>query len=204
MQEMPQNNEQINNKTNKLKEFYNKHFYLSLAVIGLVVILFSVLFDQITKIIAVNSLQFVGNSVPFIPGFIDFTLVYNTGAAWGIGGDNTASRIILIIISWIVAVGLIGYFVYCYFKKKEIKFGLFIICSFIVGGDIGNLIDRTFFYDRGVIDFISIQSWWPNFGIFNIADSILVCSIIALIIYLIVNYIKEYKNEKKRVDSKDE
>ena len=193
MQEMPQNNKQIKNKTNKLKEFYNKHFYLSLTVIGLLVILFSVLFDQITKIIAVNSLQFVGNSVPFIPGFIDFTLVYNTGAAWGIGGDNTASRIILIIISWIVAVGLIGYFVYCYFKKKEIKLGLFIICSF-----------RTFFYDRGVIDFISIQSWWPNFGIFNIADSILVCSIIALIIYLIVNYIKDYINEKKRVDSKDE
>lgn len=175
-----------------------------LGLIGFGIVLFSILFDQITKYAALGCLKTAGTSYEFIPGFLDFTLVFNTGAAWGTGGDATWSRILLIIISWAVALFIIGLFIFYVVKKKPIKKGLFIIVAFILGGDIGNLIDRTFFYDRGVIDFLSIQSWWPGFGIFNIADSILVCSIFALIIYYIVEMVKEHIKENKRLSSENE
>ena len=49
--------------------------------------------------------------VPFLGDLLVFNLVYNKGAAWGMGGDNLFTRILLVIISWLVAVGIIGYFV---------------------------------------------------------------------------------------------
>ncbi len=196
-------NEKNNPESKKecfIKVFKEKHPYIFLTIIGAIIILFSVIFDQVTKVIANNLRPY---QVDFIPYIIRFTYTTNTGAAWGLFGESEAGRIILIIISWAVAIGLIGYFIYLVYKKENIKLGLFIICAFIVGGDIGNLIDRTFFYERGVIDFLDITSWWPGFGIFNIADSILVCSIVALIIYFIVVAIKESRWYRTRVAEKE-
>ena len=64
------------------------------------------------------------------------------------------------------------------------------------------LIDRTFFFNRGVIDFISIQSWFPNFGIFNIADSCLVVGLILLIVYFVIDEFKEQKRQKLKNEEK--
>ena len=67
------------------------------------------------------------------------------------------------------------------------------------------MIDRTFFFNReqgSVVDFLSIQRWWPNFGIFNVADAILVCSIFALLIYFIVELVKEEIEKHKKVEQK--
>lgn len=204
MSKMPQDNGKNELKENRFLTFFKKNRTITLALIGFVIVIFSLAFDQISKYVALDALKVEGTTAPFIPGFIDFTLVFNTGAAWGMGGDSTWSRILLILISWLVAILLIGMFAYYVYKKKEIKLGIFIIASFILGGDLGNLIDRTFFYERGVIDFISFQSWWPNFGIFNVADAILVCSIIALIIYYVIEMIKEYLKERKRLNNNDE
>ena len=82
---------------------------------------------------------------------------------------------------------------------------MYVICNYILifyialilGGDIGNLIDRTFFFDRGVVDFISVQSWLPGFGIFNIADSCLVVGILLLLVYFIYDEFKSSKEEKE-------
>ena len=191
-------------KENKIKWLKKTYPYLFLTIIGVIILIFCIAFDQISKYVALGTLETVGTSVTFIPGFINFTLTLNKGAAWGVGSGSDFSRIILILISRAVAIGFIGYFIYAVVKKKEIKLGAFIICAFIVGGDIGNLIDRTFFYDRGVIDFLDITSWWPGFGIFNVADSILVCSIIALIIYIIVEVIKDSRWYRTRKAQKEE
>lgn len=195
MPKMPPNNEV---KTKKKFRFSKE---LILLISGILIIVFCVLFDQITKSAAMNNLN-EGTIVPFIPHFIEWDLVFNKGAAWGLGEDATWSRILLIIISWAVVIGFIIYAIYLKLKKKEFKFGLWIIFAFIIGGDIGNLIDRTFFYDRGVVDFISIQSWWNGFGIFNVADSILVCSLFALIIYFVVELILERNRKNKEIDEK--
>ena len=191
-------------ETNGIKEkFFTKKNIIFVISLVLIVIVF-VLFDQITKILAIRYLTGKGE-VPFLGDLLVFNLVYNKGAAWGMGGDNLFTRILLVIISWLVAVGIIGYFIYLVIKRKEIKYGFWIILSFILAGDIGNLIDRTFFFNReqgSVVDFLSIQRWWPKFGIFNVADAILVCSIFALLIYFIVELVKEEIEKHKKVEQK--
>lgn len=191
-------------ESNGIKEkFFTKKNILFVISLVLIVIVF-VLFDQITKILAIRYLTGKGE-VPFLGDLLVFNLVYNKGAAWGMGGDNLFTRILLVIISWLVAVGIIGYFIYLVIKRKEIKYGFWIILSFVLAGDIGNLIDRTFFFNReqgSVVDFLSIQRWWPKFGIFNVADAILVCSIFALLIYFIVELVKEEIEKHKKVEQK--
>lgn len=187
----------------KKESFFNKKNILFVVSLLLIVVVF-VLFDQITKILAIKYLTNKGE-VEFLGDLLVFNLVYNKGAAWGMGGDNLVTRILLVIISWAVALGIIGYFIYLVLKKKEIKYGFWIILSFILAGDIGNLIDRTFFFNReagSVVDFLSIQRWWPKFGIFNVADSILVCSIFALLIYFIVELVKDEIVKHKKVEQK--
>ena len=191
-------------ESNGIKEkFFTKKNILFVISLVLIVIVF-VLFDQITKILAIRYLTGKGE-VPFLGDLLVFNLVYNKGAAWGMGGDNLFTRILLVIISWLVAVGIIGYFIYIVIKRKEIKYGFWIIFSFVLAGDIGNLIDRTFFFNReqgSVVDFLSIQRWWPKFGSFNVADAILVCSSCAWWIYFIVELVKEEIEKHKKVEQK--
>ena len=168
--------------------------YFFSAVIGLVII------DQVTKVIAMNSLV-LGEPVTFIPNFIEFTLVFNKGAAFGMGDDALWIRIIFVLLSWAVAIGILVYVGYLIFKDKKINHFFGVCLALILGGDIGNLIDRTFFFDRGVVDFISIQSWLPNFGIFNIADSCLVVGILLLIVYFIIDEFKSSKEDKEHQEN---
>ncbi len=105
-------------ESNGIKEkFFTKKNILFVISLVLIVIVF-VLFDQITKILAIRYLTGKGE-VPFLGDLLVFNLVYNKGAAWGMGGDNLFTRILLVIISWLVAVGIIGYFIYLVIKNKE-------------------------------------------------------------------------------------
>lgn len=169
--------------------------YTKFLIYFCVISVLAIVIDQITKYVALNFLE-MGVPVAFIPHFIEFTLTLNKGAAWGMGDGAEWSRILLTIISWVVAIFLIGYVAYMIKKEKEIDTLYGISLALILGGDIGNLIDRTFFYSRGVIDFISIQSWWKGFGIFNIADSCLVVGIFLLLIYFIIVEVKEQKAQR--------
>ncbi len=175
----------------KIKDYIKPIIIISALFIGFVA------FDQVSKYVAEFYLTDKG-TVPFIPGFIDFRLVYNKGAAWGMGDGAIWSRILLCSISWIVFIGLPIYIIYLMAKGKKLN-TLFTVClGLILAGDFGNLIDRTFFFERGVIDFISIQSWFPGFGIFNIADSCLVVGIILLLVYFIIEEVKEQKAQKAK------
>ena len=73
-----------------------------------------------------------------------------------------------------------------YSKIQEVAY------SFLLGGIIGNLIDRIF---RGyVIDFLDFKLFGYDYPVFNLADSFIVVSIIVLIII----YIKEIVNERRK------
>lgn len=184
--------EQVIEKEPKQKKdfkFYLKEFFFSFTWLGL--LLFVI--DMITKVCAMNYLP-IGSSVQVIPGFIKLTLTYNPGAAWGMGGDATWSRILLCIISWVAMIGILAYFIY---KYKSLNRFLKATLMVILAGDVGNLIDRTFYYNRGVVDFLDITEFIPNFGIFNFADSCLVIGIIMLLVYYLVERIKELKAEAK-------
>lgn len=182
MSTLPKSNEKI---VKILKEIFFSFGWL--AVILLIA-------DIVTKICAMQYLKF-GNSVVVIPHLLNLTLTYNTGAAWGLGGDNTWSRIILIIISWAAMIFIIGYYIW---KYKSLSKFYKAVLMVILAGDVGNLIDRTFFYERGVVDFLDITPLIPKFGIFNFADSCLVVGIFMLVIYYFVLWIKELKEERKR------
>lgn len=139
--------------------------------------------DQLTKYLAVKNLELY-DEIPFIKGFINFKLVYNTGFAFGLGDG----------FQWIWSiVSLIGCFVIGYFMiKADFKHNLvFTICIILLfSGTFGNMIDRIFNKD-GVIDFINPA--FVDFAVFNFADSYITIGGILLGIYVIFIY----KDDKK-------
>lgn len=96
-----------------------------------------------------------------IPKILHFTLVHNTGIAFGLFKNQ---GVIFIIIS-IIAIFLFSWFLYS--RRQEEDFSKLSILAFslIIGGAFGNLIDRLQF--GFVIDFIDFRVW----PVFNIADS---------------------------------
>lgn len=154
-----------------------------------------IIIDQVSKLVIQNifvNAEITPDLYIFSRDFIVIDLTYNTGAAWSILDDK---RWLLAVISVIASIGIIYYLV-----KKYKTLGLFErICGFIIlGGCMGNMIDRIF-YEKGVIDFI--RPTFINFPTFNIADSALVVGIIALLIKMLFE--KEGEEEKKDAEKTD-
>lgn len=130
--------------------------FLSLCIPVLVVIC-----DQITKQFF-TGLLYHGESWPLISGVLHMTLVHNTGIAFGLFKDK---GMVFIIIP-IIAIILLIFNIYYYRQNNEALSRSYIVAfSLILGGAIGNLIDRIAF--GYVIDFIDFRIW----PVFNIADS---------------------------------
>ncbi len=119
-----------------------------------------VIADRLTKIFFTNILQ-VGESLPVIKKAFHFTLVHNTGIAFGLFRDNG----FVFLIVPLIAVILLGYNLYYYHKVGELDRIYVLGFSLILGGAIGNLTDRIML--GHVIDFIDLRVW----PVFNIADS---------------------------------
>lgn len=147
--------------------------------------LITVLFDQIVKNGLLLFMSF-GKSITVIKGFFNITLVGNTGAAFSILSSNT---VLLIIISVIV----LNVLYFCFIKGKilsnleQISYGL------LVGGIMGNLIDRV--VHAQVIDYLDFNLFGYNFPVFNLADIFIVVSIVLIIFQII-------KGDKNEVSSK--
>jgi signal peptidase II len=102
------------------------------------------LIDQISKLVVVNTLKTSGSLV-IIQDFFNLTYVENDGAAWGIFSGN---RWFLIIISIIAIYAVIKYFL----LDVNVSKIEFVGYSLLLGGIIGNLIDRIF--NGYIVDFI--------------------------------------------------
>lgn len=134
-----------------------------------------ILLDQISKHFVCTNLKPIG-SIPIIDGILNFTYVENTGAAFGILSDN---RAVFMIVSVLVIVVLSIVVV-----KFQGQSKLFDVClGLIVGGGVGNMVDRAFLgYVIDFIDFCAFDFWkW----VFNIADSAVVVGCILAIIFVI-------------------
>ncbi len=116
--------------------------------------------DRLTKIFFTGILT-AGESIRVIPNIFHFTLVQNTGIAFGLFKNQGAVFIIIPVI----AIVLIAFNIYYHRNSKEVTRAYLIGFSLILGGAIGNLIDRISF--GYVIDFIDFRIW----PVFNIADS---------------------------------
>lgn len=131
-----------------------------------------VIIDQVSKIIVINNLT-NNKSVEVIKSFFYLTYTNNTGAAFSI---LTGKRILLILVSLIV----IGILIY-YIKKTKIEKKINkIALSLVIGGSIGNLIDRII--KGAVIDFLDFKIFGYNYPIFNLADTFIVLGVFLLLI----------------------
>lgn len=148
--------------------------------------------DQITKIIVQN----VKPTGAKNPGFIDFRLTYNQGAAFSFMDDNTLFLAILSLAASIAIIYII--FKFIPFKPKKL---LHISMGLILGGCVGNMIDRfmtVFNWRKGVIDFIDVYiGSWHFPGTFNVADFFLVTGVCLIILDIIIDEIKSHKNNDK-------
>lgn len=135
-----------------------------------------VLLDQWTKL-WVDADMHLYQSIPVIDGFFSLTYVRNSGAAFSMFADFPASfRKPFFIIVTIVAVVGIGWFVRT--TPREDKLTL-IASSFILGGALGNAIDRLAY--GSVIDFLDVfvGDWhWPAF---NVADAFITTGVVLLL-----------------------
>ena len=141
--------------------------YKNLAIFSFIFIIL----DQLSKII-ISSKVALESSFPIVKGFWYITNVHNIGAAFSI---LEGSRLLLILIGIIATVLIV-----LYFRSIDEKKGYDIITfSLLIGGIIGNLIDRII--HGYVIDFLSFNIFGYNFPVFNLADTFIVISIILLI-----------------------
>ncbi len=150
------------------------------------IMVLAVFLDQITKYLTILFLKPI-DTLPIIKDVIHLTYVENTGAAFGMMKD---ARWLFMTVSTVAIIALL---IYLFKKKTQSKLENLAI-AFIVGGGIGNMIDRIFLgYVVDMIDFRLI-----NFAVFNVADSFVCVGAGLLMLYIILTGVQEYKEEKAR------
>lgn len=139
----------------------------------------AVILDQITKAWAANAFIY-GETRP-VTSFFNFTLVHNPGGAFGLLGQS-APGVRLTVFIVVVAIAVIALiWAFCHYYRKS-RF-MAVVFSLIIGGAVGNLIDRVRF--GFVIDFLDfyVKGWhWPAF---NVADICVTAGLALVIIYVL-------------------
>jgi len=148
-----------------------------LVLVWLAIILIS---DQLTKFIVDQSMP-LHHSIPVIDDLFSLTYIRNTGAAFGIfAGSAAAFRLPFLIVFSLVAIG----FVIVMLRRLPAReTGLITALAFILGGAIGNLIDRVAYGE--VIDFLDFYWAGYHWPAFNVADSFITVGVAITVYYLI-------------------
>jgi signal peptidase II len=141
------------------------------AVVGAVVVI-----DQLTKWWAVERL---GDGPVELVGSLQLNLVRNLGSAFSIGGGSGWGALVL-LAGLVIIIGLLR------LARSTTSWLGVVALGLVIGGAIGNLIDRAARSDRGfmgggVVDFVDLQ-WWP---VFNVADAAVVVGVVVLVVLTI-------------------
>ena len=157
-----------------------------------------IVLDQITKALVVSFIPPYKIGAQFLGDFLRLIHVYNPGVAFSIGASwpDLLRRIFFSLMPLI----FLAIVIVVYMKSNDFtKLQRWAIAG-IVGGGIGNLIDRIF-RPEGVVDFIDVKFYglfgmerWPTF---NVADSAVVVCGILLIVSFIAMTIKDIKSKKE-------
>ena len=161
-------------------------------LIWIAIMVLAVFLDQITKYLTVLCLKPIG-TFPIIEDVLHLTYVENTGAAFGMMKNM---RWVFMIVSSVAIVALL---IYLFKKKSKSKLENWAI-ALIIGGGVGNMIDRVIL--GFVIDMIDFRL--INFAVFNVADSFVTVGAFLLMGYLIADMIKETKKAKKALQTASE
>ena len=155
--------------------------YILAILVGILVLVF----DQITKYFIITNFE-VGGSDNFINGFINIVFVTNEGGAWGILTGYTWALLAITSILMIVCFTLL-------LKLGKNNKIVFWAMTLILFGGLGNMIDRIF-RDGSVVDFLHFE-FWPTFPVFNVADCAVVVGGGLLILYFIIDSIKDARKK---------
>lgn len=144
--------------------------------------------DQWSKYWTVTTLA-LGESTPFLPGFIEMLRVHNYGAAWS---SFSGMRWMLVCVTCAIVLAILVLLVKGIVRHPLGRFA----CTLIVAGGLGNIIDRIRL--GYVVDMIHLE-FYPSYPVFNIADMAVVCGAILGGIYYVYFYEKydEVKKEKE-------
>ncbi len=150
--------------------------------------IFSILFiviDQVIKFFVSNFIEYQSN-IDLIPNFFYITNVHNDGAAWSMLSGN----VFFLALLGIVALVIIYYF---FLKGKRLSKLETFLYSILIGGIVGNLIDRIFL--GYVVDYIGVIIINYYFPIFNFAD---IGIVVAIIIMIVLSIKEEYVCKKSK------
>ena len=147
--------------------------WLIIAIVALTIVL-----NQVTKYLVASQMT-IGQSIPIIDNFLYITSHRNAGAAWGIFQGKMmffyliTLAVIAVVIVWMTRLDI---------KKDK---WLMIALALILGGAVGNFIDRVLY--QHVVDFIDTYILGFDFPIFNIADSALCIGVVLMAIDAILD-----------------
>ena len=142
--------------------------------------------DQFTKYLTVANIA-LGEHIPFLPGFLRFTYVQNTGAAFSsFEGQQWLFALIFAVLTVLIL---------WEYRKKSMPFNQFErwCIAAIYGGGLGNMIDRVRL--GYVVDMLETE--FITFPVFNVADCFITCGCILMMIHLVLFNKDFWKDEKK-------
>jgi signal peptidase II len=134
--------------------------------------------DQLTKWWALTALQPAGEPHPVIPGLLNWTLAFNTGAAFSFLAQSGGwQRWFFVGLAFVISVALIAWLART--ARREWRTALPL--AMVIGGALGNLIDRL--HASQVTDFIQVyyRDWY--YPTFNVADSGICVGAVLLILF---------------------
>ena len=159
-------------------KFFTKDRKISSVMIILLISSFIFVFDQISKLYVVHFLDLSNRlSITVLPGFIYLKMAWNEGINFGLFANSSdIMRIILIIISILICIGIL------FWAIKQRSLFLLFYASAIIGGALGNVIDRVIY--GAVADFLNITCCGLyNPYSFNIADISIFLGVIGIIFF---------------------
>lgn len=138
--------------------------------------------DQITKILVRSNIA-LGERIPVIGDWMNFTYIRNEGTAFSMFSGNVLVTVVLTSLLLVFCIGLIIY------EIRANEKGLALCLTCVLGGGLSNMFDRLYF--GYVTDMISCGS----FAIFNVADMFVTCGCFIAIFLILVEYKKEAHHE---------
>lgn len=169
-----------------MKKLTNKEKIYSIGCILLMV-------DQLLKLLVRSKVPLL-DEITVIPNFFSIYHIENKGAAFSLFGGAT---IVLIVISILVLLFLDRYVL---IEKEMTKWRIFSL-GIIVGGVVGNLIDRILY--GAVVDFLAIDIFGYGFPVFNIADIGITIGFLTLAVGIIRRDSNERRSEIRSSRNKD-
>lgn len=161
-------------------------------IIAFLVALVAIIADILSKWAVVEHIKPVG-SVTLIEGILDFTYVENRGMAFGmLSGHRWIFMVFTVVL-------LIAIAAFLYYYRESASLWLKISCGLVMGGGVGNMIDRVSLgYVVDFIDFCAFDFWvW----VFNVADACVCVGVFMLAVYLVMDTVRTEREKKQKLSA---